>query len=105
MSEPKNDGSWPGVYFNTRHGNTVDAIEYCAKLERTLESNGFAPCDMPACNCGGWHKRDGQILREIMQACRAITKVKISSDILVPDELCDHVDQLAALLGELDAIQ
>ena len=24
-----------------------------------LVRNGFVPCDIPACNCGGWHARHG----------------------------------------------
>ena len=24
-------------------------------MRRTLESDGYQPCDAPACNCGGWH--------------------------------------------------
>lgn len=98
LESQQTEGSWPGVYFNTSHGDIVEAAEYCAKLERTLASSGFAPCDIPACNCGGWHKRDGQVLREILQTCRSISQVQLFSDI------SEHIGLLRCLIDEYDAM-
>lgn len=39
------------------------AAEQKRELEHQLTRNGCVPCDVPACNCGGWHQRYGYIER------------------------------------------
>lgn len=43
------------------------------QLIDTLVRKGFVPCDIPACNCGGWHHRYGlpERFREIKEALAA----------------------------------
>ena len=33
------------------------------ELVELLRRHGFTPCDIPACNCGSWHHRDGLAAR------------------------------------------
>jgi len=33
------------------------------ELVGLLRRHGFVPCDIPACNCGSWHHRDGLAAR------------------------------------------
>lgn len=36
-----------------------DNQETAEELRDVLRRNGFVRCDIPACNCGSWHARDG----------------------------------------------
>ena len=38
------------------------------RLRVTLLDSGFRPCDIPACNCGGWHLCEGYLAKAVKDA-------------------------------------
>jgi len=42
------------------------AFEELHKLRSFLFREGYVPCDVPACNCGSWHKKQLSLFKDWM---------------------------------------
>ena len=80
--------------------------ETVTELRDILIRNGFSPCDMPGCNCGGWHHRYGLPERweEVKQAV-ADAGYPLSNEnghrlIKAVDDLVSERDRLRKLVAD-----
>ena len=70
-----------------------------ARLTDVLRRGGFVECDIPACNCGGWHHRYG-----LPERWAEITQALIDADVLGNSTGNKPLNAIKRLADERDAL-
>lgn len=65
----------PSVGNNEDEQTMLMGADEIDRLEKTLWMHGYRPCDIAACNCGGWH--GGNSARRLMEIGDALTDAGI----------------------------